>query len=64
MKQIAIDSWNDYYRYQNSKWLSAMYMTKEQLQTWMNKEMADGRTLERFKVWEAKHPKRKHKTGS
>jgi hypothetical protein len=61
IKQIAIDSWNDYCRYQSKTWFDAMYMTKEQFKRWIDKEVADGRSLERFKEWEAKHPKGKAK---
>ena len=64
IKQIAVDSWNDYYRHMNGNWLGAMYMTKDQLKNWMEREAQDGRSLERFRAWEAKHPKAKARKGA
>ena len=61
VKPIAIESWNDYFRHQNREWLGGFYMTRKQLQDWVDKEKSDGSSLARFKVWEAKHPRTKNK---
>jgi hypothetical protein len=61
VKQIAIDSWNDYFLHQNREWLGGFYMTRKQLQDWVNKEKSDGSSLIRFREWEAKRKNAKTK---
>lgn len=59
LKNIALESWKDYVAYCKGEWLGAFFMTREQLADWAEREEKDGRSLERFKAWEAKHPKKK-----
>jgi hypothetical protein len=52
---IAKASWNDYYEHQSRTWLYAMGMKRENLKVWVEREIADGKSLERFRRWKREH---------
>jgi Protein of unknown function (DUF3800) len=53
---IAQENWDDYARHPKREWLNAAGMKREHLKDWVEKENADGRSRERFKLWNIAHP--------
>jgi len=51
LTKIAKESFDDYNKHQSGKWLYAAGVTRENLKKWVEAEIKDGRSLERFKVW-------------
>lgn len=54
LNQIAKDSFDDYHKHQSGTWLHALTATRDSLKDWVEKEIKDGRSLQRFKDWEAR----------
>jgi hypothetical protein len=54
LSETARSSWNDYYFHLNKRWLWAVGIKREHLEDWVGKELADGKSLARFKQWQAK----------
>jgi Protein of unknown function (DUF3800) len=48
---MAKGSWSAFVNRDNKDWLTAAVQTKKQLREWVEKEVADGRAIERFKRW-------------
>jgi hypothetical protein len=55
LSKVAEDSFYDYNKHQSGTWLYAAGMTRENLKKWVEAEIKDGRSRERFKKWEAEH---------
>jgi hypothetical protein len=52
--KIAKDSFDDYNKHQSGTWLYAAGVTRKNLKRWVEAEIKDGRSLERFKAWNKK----------
>lgn len=44
-------AWNDFGKYLGGKWGFDVTVTRKNLQTWVEKELADGRSEKRFREW-------------
>jgi len=62
LNPIAQECWNDYYEHQSRTWLYAAGVTRENLEKWVEAENKDGRSREKFKLWNEK--KRAAKAGA
>jgi Protein of unknown function (DUF3800) len=51
---IAEDSFSDYNKHQSGTWLYAAGLRRDNLKKWVDAEIKDGRSLQRFKEWKAK----------
>jgi hypothetical protein len=51
-KQIALDIFNDFITHLNHHWLTALFTDREKFAEWVQKEQQDGRSQQRFKMWE------------
>jgi hypothetical protein len=59
LNPIAQESWDAYSKHQNGTWLYAIGAKREHLKDWAEREIKDGRSLERFKAWEEKRASQK-----
>jgi hypothetical protein len=54
LTKIAKESFDDYNKHRSGKWLYAAGVTRENLKKWVEAEIKDGRSLERFNAWNKK----------
>ena len=52
LTEIAKDSFDDYNKHQSGTWLYAAGVTRVNLKRWVEAEIKDGTSLERFKAWD------------
>lgn len=52
MTPLGTAMWNDFNKHLNGKWLHAVTVKREHLKDWIDRELADGRALARFRARE------------
>jgi hypothetical protein len=49
---LASAMWSDFFEHSNRTWLKAVTVKREHLADWIHQELADGRSIARFRAWE------------
>jgi len=59
LTETAKKSWADYSKHSKKEWLTAVGMKRQTLKEWVEREIADGESAEKFKAWNIAHPPKK-----